>query len=198
MKVGLKFNICGLETSHLRNDEVQDLPSHIEKSVPPRLSYACRFAWQHLQDQSPEGSSGIELSKGIEDFLHVRLLYQLEVMSLTKEIPTTLSSFYRSVDWGKFMYIPRNCRTHRSPQTSHTDLGEFTADAARFVVDFTTVISASSPHIYLSTLPWSTQKSKIAQHFLLQFLHRSAWEQIAIGQLLSISFWAHKPCQVLT
>jgi hypothetical protein len=99
MQVGLKFNICGLETSHLCNDDIPDLPSRIEKSVPPRLSYACRFGWQHLRDTHPEASSRVELLKRIDDFLHVRLLYWLEVMSLIKEIPTALSSLHFMTRW---------------------------------------------------------------------------------------------------
>jgi hypothetical protein len=99
MKDGLKFNICGLETSHMRNDDVQDLPSLIKKSVPPRLSYACRFGWQHLRDTHPEASSRIELLKNIDDFLRVRLLYWLEVMSLIKEIPMAWGSLHFMARW---------------------------------------------------------------------------------------------------
>jgi hypothetical protein len=99
MSVELKFNICGLETSHLRNDNVRDMPSRIAKSVPPRLFYACRFGWQHLRDTSPEVSSCIELLKDIDDFLHVRLLYWLEVMSLIKEIPMALSALHFMAGW---------------------------------------------------------------------------------------------------
>ncbi len=40
---GLKFNICGLESSHLANKDVEDLEMRIVKHLPPALSYACRF-----------------------------------------------------------------------------------------------------------------------------------------------------------
>jgi hypothetical protein len=172
MKDGLKFNICDLETSHLCNDDVQDLSSRIEKSVPPCLSYACRFGWQHLQDTHPEASSRIELLKSIDDFLHVRLLYWLEVMSLIKETPTVLSSLHFISRWiGVSSCVFLEIDELIVVQTSHTDLAEFSADAARFVVNFSTPISRSAPHIYLSALPWSPHKSKTAQHFLPQFPH---------------------------
>jgi hypothetical protein len=99
MEVGLKFNICSLETSHYCNDDVPDLPARIAKSVPPHLSYVCRFGWQHLRDTPPEGSSRINLLKDIDDFLHVRLLYWLEVMSLIKEMPMALSALHFMTRW---------------------------------------------------------------------------------------------------
>jgi hypothetical protein len=106
MSVELKFNICGLETSHLRNDKVRDLKSRIAKSIPPHLYYACRFGWQHLRDIPPEVSSGIELLRDIEDFLHVRLLYWLEVMSLIKKIPTAWLALHSMARWiGVSYYI---------------------------------------------------------------------------------------------
>jgi WD40 repeat protein len=53
--------------------------------------------------------------------------------------------------------------------TSDTNLIAFAADAAKFVVNFTTQIATSAPHIYLSALPRSPQVSKVAQHFLPDF-----------------------------
>jgi hypothetical protein len=81
MKSGLKFNIYGLETSDLLNDEVQDLPARIQESIPTRLAYACRFGLQHLQDTPREG---VDLLNDVDYFLHVKFLYWLEVMSLMK------------------------------------------------------------------------------------------------------------------
>ncbi|KAF8324818.1 hypothetical protein F5887DRAFT_1289993 [Amanita rubescens] len=48
MKSGLRFNIAGLETSHCRNADVPDLAARIEKTIPPHLSYGCRFWADHL------------------------------------------------------------------------------------------------------------------------------------------------------
>jgi len=39
----LKFNICGLETSYRRNEDVHDLALRIERHIPFHLSYACRL-----------------------------------------------------------------------------------------------------------------------------------------------------------
>ena len=38
----LKFNIYNLESSHLANNNVKDLSTHVDKYTPPTLLYACR------------------------------------------------------------------------------------------------------------------------------------------------------------
>jgi hypothetical protein len=86
MKRGLKFNICSLETSYWRNDDVKDLTSRIQRSIPTYLSYSCRFWANHLGDSMEGEHEHSEMLKETEDFLHNRLLYWLEVLSLIKEV----------------------------------------------------------------------------------------------------------------
>jgi hypothetical protein len=108
MEANLKFNICDLESSYLSNDDVHDLPARITKSVPPHLFYACRFGWQHLRDIPLGAPVRIKLMKDIDEFLHVRLLYWLEVMSLMKEIPTAWSALHSIARWigvGSCMFL---------------------------------------------------------------------------------------------
>jgi hypothetical protein len=99
MKFGLKFNICGLETSDLFNGQVQDLPVRIEESIPTRLAYACRFGLQHLQGTPQGGSSGGELLNDVSHLLRVQFLYWLEVMSLIKEVPSAMTTLFAIVQW---------------------------------------------------------------------------------------------------
>lgn len=80
MKEGLRFNICGLNSSFIYNDEVDDLEGRIESKISPHLSYACRFWAQHLC----QVSYGQALMKEFSAFLFSRLLYWLEVLSLLK------------------------------------------------------------------------------------------------------------------
>jgi hypothetical protein len=103
MKAGLKFNICSLETSHLRNSEVRDLPSRIQSFIPTYLSYACRFAARHLRDLPKEISVFGGLLQDIDDFLHVRLLYWLEVMSLIEEV--SIISKWVKVSFGMHYHV---------------------------------------------------------------------------------------------
>jgi hypothetical protein len=83
MKAGLKFNICDLETSHYLNDEVEDLPQRITVKISAPLLYSCRFWAAHLLDTTTGHDT---LLQEVGDFLHVRLLFWLEVMSLTKRV----------------------------------------------------------------------------------------------------------------
>ena len=50
MQAGLRFNICGLETSYVLNSEVADLEKRVEKNIPSHLLYACQFWATHLKD----------------------------------------------------------------------------------------------------------------------------------------------------
>jgi hypothetical protein len=75
----LRFNICNLETSYLRNRDVKDLSTRIAKNIPDHLSYACRHFTDHLScSQHPS----LDVLPNIRSFLHDKLLLWLEVLSL--------------------------------------------------------------------------------------------------------------------
>jgi hypothetical protein len=76
----LKFNFCGLETSHYRNDDMKK-----RTSIPAHLSYSCRFWAEHLEEGDDKHDRRT-LLKEIHDFLHNRFLFWLEVLSLIKEV----------------------------------------------------------------------------------------------------------------
>jgi hypothetical protein len=78
MKAGLRFNICELETSHLRNKDIPDLATRINTFLPTRLFYACQFWVDHLQATVFD----VEILDGVKEFLYFRFLYWLEVLSL--------------------------------------------------------------------------------------------------------------------
>lgn len=75
---GLYFNICGLKTSHLNNEHQEDLEVAIKENISVSLSYACRYWAVHLEDS--EFSK--EILKELRAFMHTRLLYWFEVLSL--------------------------------------------------------------------------------------------------------------------
>jgi hypothetical protein len=85
----LRFNICGLESSHVRNDDVPDLSRRITAFIPPYLSYSCRFWATHLRDALAGATGYGLLLQEIRKLFYVRLLYWLEVMSLVKEVPAS-------------------------------------------------------------------------------------------------------------
>jgi hypothetical protein len=81
MKASLKFNICGLQSSHQRNDEIPDLKEHI----PEELQYSAVHWLDHLSRSCGLGND--EKLKVAYDFLyHTRLFYWLEVMSVVSKI----------------------------------------------------------------------------------------------------------------
>ena len=91
MKTGLHFNICQLETSHLRNVDVYDLDARVNKAILPHLSYACRFWAEHLRWTTCE----VQILREVHDFMYIRFLNWLEVLSLINQlnIATRVLSF---------------------------------------------------------------------------------------------------------
>jgi hypothetical protein len=77
MQAHLRFNICQLETSHVRNVDVLDLELRIEKFIPTHLSYSCRFWSDHLQSAVAD----TDIVKPVQDFLYMHLFHWLEVLS---------------------------------------------------------------------------------------------------------------------
>ena len=49
MEKKLRFNICDLGDSRLRNIEVSNLPSRVTKAIPPYLAYSCQYWMGHMQ-----------------------------------------------------------------------------------------------------------------------------------------------------
>jgi hypothetical protein len=97
MKRELRFNICSLETSHLPNSDVPDLAKRVASVILPHLSYACRYWANHLKGTTYDGKIVDELL----DFLHHRLLYWLEVLSLTKYINVASSMLRMALEWNQ-------------------------------------------------------------------------------------------------
>ena len=50
MKENLRFNICGLESSHILNADVPDLLSREKQHIPQHLSYSCSWWASHLAE----------------------------------------------------------------------------------------------------------------------------------------------------
>lgn len=146
MEKGLRFNICNLESSYLRNSEVQDLSSRVSQHITPHLSYACRSWASHLQETIYDEAILIS----IQDFMHCRFLFWLEILSLTRRVNHAMAMLRSLTNWmqscGKDDSIPN--------------------DMEKFVATFATVISQSTPHIYVSALPLSPRNSITRQLYI--------------------------------
>ncbi|KAG8754646.1 hypothetical protein FRC12_011130 [Ceratobasidium sp. 428] len=136
MRDMLRFNICGLESSHILDKDISDLTSRIDRSIPPHLFYACRYWSEHLTLAAEPGT----LSDYISEFLCRQVLFWAEVMNLK-----------HATRAGEIILVDTN-RWMKSKQ-SVTELHAICQDAQKFM----TVIGASpvsqcTPHIYLSVL----------------------------------------------
>jgi len=115
MKAGLRFNICGLETSYLRNEDVTNLPQLIEMAIPAQLSYACQFWGDHVQT-APRSEV---LCSEMTDFMRSRFLYWLEVLSLIGHVSLATPTLLKTIRWVKVSRVMRNDTTLscRIPET---------------------------------------------------------------------------------
>lgn len=78
MKRSLRFNICGLESSFILDENISDLAERINNTISPALFYACRYWGAHLVSaETPD-----EVCVALEDFLSWRLLFWMEVINL--------------------------------------------------------------------------------------------------------------------
>ncbi|KAJ7108208.1 hypothetical protein C8R44DRAFT_298178 [Mycena epipterygia] len=146
----LRFNICDLQDSHVRNSDDVDMSKRVADMISPQLSYASRFFFDHIR--------GTLLDKviveGIKRVLHHRFLYWLEVLSLLGQIPIVAEALGFAAHYAK---------------DESEDLQEFLTDTIRFIAAFAPAIAQSAPHIYLSALPFAPRRSKIATQFAKSF-----------------------------
>ena len=127
---GLRFNICNLETSYLKNTEVPDLDRRIEENISPELLYSTLFWFSHLVDYSgttgsmeevvSQSPGSLELSHMLTDFLPTeRSLYWLEVLSLTNNLERAVDSLTYINDYS---YLPvSSCPSNSSMNSDDRD-----------------------------------------------------------------------------
>ncbi|KAG6325918.1 hypothetical protein ID866_13171, partial [Astraeus odoratus] len=85
MQQELRFNVCGLESSYIRNSEVKDLDQRVMKNVSAHLSYACQYWARHVQ----ETKFNVMLVEELKTvFLTEYILFWMEVLSVLKSLDT--------------------------------------------------------------------------------------------------------------
>ncbi|KAG2346199.1 hypothetical protein BDR05DRAFT_959801 [Suillus weaverae] len=153
MARGLRFNICSLESSYFPNYAVPDLEKRVKDFIPVELSYSCRFWGTHLKATSFEPS----LAKEVEAFFDgERFLFWLETLTLVKALNSTARSLSSVADWF----------TH-NVEYMHTS--DDARDTQHFIQTFGTTILHSTPHLYLSALPFAPTQSTIFRKFAARF-----------------------------
>ncbi|KAG8775190.1 hypothetical protein FRC15_000715 [Serendipita sp. 397] len=132
----LRFNICRLESSFIPNRNIADLAPRIKQNISIALLYSCLYWSDHLCHTPDTGDKKIYLAldKFTEDG---RLLYWVEVLSLTGKIHVGESGLRRILSWIKLSQEPLFRHMH---------------DALKFLLMFRAPIVTSTPHIYVSGL----------------------------------------------
>ncbi|KAG8687073.1 hypothetical protein FRC11_007855, partial [Ceratobasidium sp. 423] len=153
MKAQLRFNICRIESSFFLDEEISDLKERVDDVVSPELWYACRFWADHLS-QAGASSSLFEM---VHEFLSKKLLFWMEVLNLRKCMVTGAAASTIAHMWLK---------TSEAPPA----LIALAHDAQTFVGNYATHnISSSTPHIYISALPFSSPTSLIRSTYQPRF-----------------------------
>jgi hypothetical protein len=97
MNAELHFNMCELETSHLRNEDVPGLSQQIAKAIPPHLAYACQFWADHIH-AAPWSNI---FKSNLEDFMFNKLLYWLECLSFLEKVAIASPALLQMEMWGR-------------------------------------------------------------------------------------------------
>ena len=91
MRAMLRFNICELKDSRIRNVDIPDLPTRVNTAIPSHLAYSCRYWMHHLQ----RANCTPDLSNEVTLFFKEMFPYWLEaisLLSLSSPLSTILSA----------------------------------------------------------------------------------------------------------
>ncbi|CCO32527.1 Vegetative incompatibility protein HET-E-1 [Rhizoctonia solani AG-1 IB] len=170
-----RINICALRSSHLLDNDVEDLDKRVTESISPGLMYACRYWTTHLR----LGEAGSELMESVRDFFSSRLLLWMEVMNLGKYMRYGTRIIQDAEKW---------CAEHKAPE----DLIALANDSFQFVSFFASnSVSKSTPHIYVSMLPFWPRSRPISAAYMPRTsgLVRPTGTAIDRRQLALIATW---------
>lgn len=96
----LKFNICGLDSSDLFNEDVPGLPAQVQLAIPIPLQYSCKNWATHLSQTPKDDSQTPTLLELVHLFFSNLLpLYWIEALSLLGEINTAITSLPLLANW---------------------------------------------------------------------------------------------------
>ncbi|KAG8712378.1 hypothetical protein FRC08_014672, partial [Ceratobasidium sp. 394] len=139
MVAKLRFNICDIKTSYVRN---KDIPNLDKSAITNGLRYSSEFWTSHLVEAEKESSISPdgELLNGVLN--GPRILFWVEMLSLIGKLNAALPSLRDLKGW---------CE-------GTSQLG-IVNDMERFVQMFYTPISESTPHLYISGLAFLPKKS---------------------------------------
>lgn len=89
-----QFNVCGLRSSHVPDERVEDLEERTQK-IPMEFFYSCRYWATHLS----VANESADLVEQLEEFLSTRLLLWMEVMNVKKCMYAGPDMILMAEDW---------------------------------------------------------------------------------------------------
>jgi hypothetical protein len=95
MQKELRFNICDLPTSHLRNVDVDGLEERKRTYISGHLVYSCRFWVVHLT----ASHYTLQVAQIAGKFLLEHLLFWLEVLSLAGAVDSAVEALSNLIKW---------------------------------------------------------------------------------------------------
>ncbi|CUA78408.1 Kinesin-like protein KIF21B [Rhizoctonia solani] len=150
MKEQLEFNICKLVSSFVSDGKVDDLNERIERKISSALVYACRHWANHLELASGADTLLVMVNK----FICERLLFWMEVLNLRREIASGVGILLTARKW------------LNQTVCASLKLAFLVEDACNFVIAFSgSPATQSTPHIYVSLLPFCPQSSTVYQNY---------------------------------
>ncbi|KAJ6487440.1 WD40 repeat-like protein [Mycena vitilis] len=155
MQTELRFNICGLPTSYLRNTDMPELQSRLTTCISGQLRYAFRYWADHLTAVPFH----FDIAQKAYKFLVDKFLFWLEVLSLTGCTGYGTGALSRCVAWIKSSLHKEEAQP----------LHNFCSDGQRFITFFLPAIVQCAPQIYLSALALAPTRSKISATFYQSF-----------------------------
>ncbi|CAE6492603.1 unnamed protein product [Rhizoctonia solani] len=171
-----QFNICGLESSYLLDEQVPNMEKRVSEAIPLELLYACRYWADHVE----AGNGASSVADQLRIFLSTHLLLWMEVLNLNKQMQTGAECMKMMVQW---------CDQFEA----QGELVELAHDAERFVEAFVSnPVSRSTPHIYVSMLTLWPKSTPITKYYA-KYTHGSVKaEGTALNrrQLAHLATWA--------
>lgn len=153
MQEGLRFNICKLESSYKRNSEISHLAERIKECIPDHLSYSCRFWHTHVKETKFDAHLAAEVKALLAN---ERILFWLEALGLLDALSNVPEALTAVLGW-------------LDGHDGYEDAVAVARDTIKFVRRFSSTIVQSTPHLYLSALPFSPANSVLATRFAKKF-----------------------------
>ncbi|QRW14598.1 Vegetative incompatibility protein HET-E-1 [Ceratobasidium sp. AG-Ba] len=145
------FNICGLSSSYIMDQEVVGIDATIKEKISDTLSYACRYWADHLAHSGPSDV----LLELVWEFLSQRFLLWMEVMNLKQFTGLWSGILDECHRWLQWFASARN----------RNEILRLSLDASYFARSAWHGVQHSTPHIYVSALSFWPRNNPISQHY---------------------------------